>query len=159
LKEWVVFWTLQIITLTRVWLISPVRNIIKKEWNLKPSVCISGGLSPALKALSFVTQLSDFIKEVGIEWNEWPRDASTGVGSCFLDQIQAGDIQMAYHISRTLVNTTLLSMSADNVVQRYPIRTVVPLLFYPAHIGYFEQLGPSFNELPQFDIFRIFFRT
>jgi len=26
-------------------------------------------------------------------------------------------------------------------------------------LGYFEQLGPSFNELPQFDIFRIFFRT
>ena len=40
---------------------------------------------------------------------------------------------MAYHISRTLANTTLLSMSTDNVVQRSPIRTVVSLLFYPAH--------------------------
>ena len=45
------------------------------------------------------------------------------------DHIQAGDIQMAYHRSRTLANTTLLSISAENVVQRSPIRTVVPLLF------------------------------
>ena len=56
------------------------------SWHfLKPSVCISGVLSPALKALSFVTQLSNFIKEFGIEWNEWLRDASADVGSCSVE--------------------------------------------------------------------------
>jgi hypothetical protein len=32
-------------------------------------------------------------------------------------------------VSRTLASITLQSMSAENVVQRAPIRTVLPLLF------------------------------
>jgi hypothetical protein len=34
-----------------------------------------------------------------------------------LDQIEAGDIQMAYHRSGTLASITLPSVSAENVVQ------------------------------------------
>jgi hypothetical protein len=37
---------------------------ISSKHFLKPSVCISGGLSPALKTLSFVTQLSNCITEL-----------------------------------------------------------------------------------------------
>jgi hypothetical protein len=32
-------------------------------------------------------------------------------------------------VSRTLASITLPSMSAENVVQRAPIRTILPLLF------------------------------
>jgi hypothetical protein len=65
-------------------LMATIHSICSQHF-LKPSVFISGVLSPTLKDLSFVTQLSKCIKELGIEWNEWLRDASAGVGSCLVE--------------------------------------------------------------------------
>ena len=48
------------------------------------------------------------------------------------DQIQADDINMVYHRSCCKSYTSKRSI-AENVVQRAPIRTVLPLLFKPVH--------------------------